>query len=84
VVNVGLKAGTNSIHGTAYAFGRTDGWDAKNYFDRASEGFPAFPLSLQQFGATAGGPIKKDKLFWFLSYEDQRYTTAGSLPQPRQ
>jgi len=79
VVNVGLKAGTNSIHGTAYAFGRTDGWDAKNYFDRASEGFPAFPLSLQQFGATAGGPIRKDKLFWFLSYEDQRYSTAGSF-----
>jgi len=79
VVNVGLKSGTNGVHGTAYAFGRTDGWDAKNYFDRASNGFPPAPLSLEQFGTTVGGPIKKDKLFWFLSYEDQRYTTAGSF-----
>jgi hypothetical protein len=79
VVNVGLKAGTNTIHGTAYAFGRTDSWDAKNYFDTASQGFPPFPLSLKQFGATAGGPLKKDKLFWFLAYESQLYDTAGSF-----
>jgi hypothetical protein len=79
VVNVGLKAGTNNIHGTAYAFGRTDSWDAKNYFDTASQGFPPFPLSLKQFGATAGGPLKKDKLFWFLAYESQLYDTAGSF-----
>ena len=37
VVNVGLKSGTNTIHGTAYAFGRTDAWDAKNYFNTRSE-----------------------------------------------
>jgi hypothetical protein len=79
VVNVGLKAGTNNIHGTAYAFGRTDAWDAKNYFDTTSNGFPPFPLSLKQFGATAGGPLKKDKLFWFLAYESQLYDTAGSF-----
>ena len=79
VVNVGLKAGTNTLHGTAYAFGRTDSWDAKNYFDTSSQGFPAFPLSLKQFGATAGGPLKKDKLFWFLAYESQLYDTAGSF-----
>jgi len=79
VVNVGLKAGTNTIHGTAYAFGRTDSWDAKNYFDTTANGFPPFPLSLKQFGATAGGPLKKDKLFWFLAYESQLYDTAGSF-----
>jgi hypothetical protein len=79
VVDVGLKAGTNSMHGTAYAFGRTDAWDAKNYFDTTANGFPPFPLSLQQFGATAGGPIKKDKIFWFLAYEGQRYDTDGSF-----
>src|SRR5712692_107037 len=44
VVNVGLKAGTNNLHGTAYAFGRTDAWDAKNYFDTTANGFPNFPL----------------------------------------
>ncbi|MFY9532293.1 MAG: TonB-dependent receptor [Candidatus Acidiferrales bacterium] len=79
VVNVGLKSGTNKIHGTAYAFGRTDAWDAKNYFDTTANGFPPFPLSLEQFGATAGGPIKKDKVFWFLAYEGQHYNTAGSF-----
>jgi hypothetical protein len=79
VVNVGLKAGTNELHGTAYAFGRTDSWDAKNYFDTAAQGFPPFPVSLKQFGATGGGAIKKDKLFYFLAYEGQRYETAGSF-----
>ncbi|HVS87046.1 MAG TPA: TonB-dependent receptor [Candidatus Acidoferrum sp.] len=79
VVNVGLKAGTNNLHGTAYAFGRTDAWDAKNYFDSTANGFPPFPLSLKQFGATAGGPLKKDKLFWFMAYESQLYDTAGSF-----
>ena len=79
VVNVGLKAGTNEIHGTAYAFGRTDAWDAKNYFDSTANGFPPFPLALKQFGATAGGPLKKDKVFWFLAYESQLYDTAGSF-----
>jgi Carboxypeptidase regulatory-like domain/TonB dependent receptor-like, beta-barrel len=79
VVNVGLKAGTNTLHGTAYAFGRTDSWDAKNYFDTTANGFPPFPLSLEQFGATGGGAIKKDKLFWFGAYEGQLYNTAGSF-----
>jgi Carboxypeptidase regulatory-like domain/TonB dependent receptor len=79
VVNVGLKAGTNNLHGTAYAFGRTDSWDAKNYFDTSANGFPPFPLSLEQFGATGGGAIKKDKLFWFAAYEGQLYNTAGSF-----
>jgi hypothetical protein len=79
VVNVGLKAGTNTLHGTAYAFGRTDVWDAKNYFDSSANGFPPFPLSLEQFGATGGGAVKKDKLFWFAAYEGQLYDTAGSF-----
>ena len=71
-VNVGLKSGTNTIHGTAFAFGRTDGWDARNYFnttDQKKEG-----IAMEQFGGTAGGPIVKDKLFWFGDYEGQRYT----------
>lgn len=71
-VNVGLKSGTNTIHGTAFAFGRTDAWDARNYFNttnQAKEG-----IAMQQFGGTAGGPIVKDKLFWFGDYEGQRYT----------
>ena len=69
-VNLGLKAGTNSIHGSAYAFGRDGSWDALNFFQ---PGPPvAVPsLSFEQYGATAGGPIKKDKIFWFVGYEAQ-------------
>jgi hypothetical protein len=68
VVNVGIKSGTNSIHGTAYAFGRDAGWDAANAFTATQT-----PLSLEQFGGTAGGRIIKDKLFWFAGYEGLRY-----------
>ena len=75
VVNVGIKSGTNSIHGSAYAYGRSDSFDARDYFSQPPA--PKPPLSLQQFGATVGGPIKKDKLFYFLSYEDQRYSVGN-------
>ncbi len=82
VVNVGVKSGTNSIHGTAYAFGRDTAFDARNFFDEASE--PGCPspcaktgVSLEQYGATVGGPIKKDKIFFFGGYEGQRYTVGS-------
>jgi hypothetical protein len=74
-VSVGLKSGTNSLHGTAYAFGRSDAFDALNYFDPMTQ-----PLTFQQFGATGGGPIVKDKLFFFLGYEGQRYTITTVQP----
>ena len=77
IVNVGIKSGTNSMHGTAYAYGRDGSFDARNYFNPAPA--PATPLDLEQFGATLGGPIKKDKLFYFLSYEDQRYSVGNPI-----
>ena len=72
IVNVGVKSGTNSIHGTAYAFGR-DGaaTDATNYFSGT-----VTPATLEQFGATAGGPVLKDKVFWFAGYEGLRLAVA--------
>ena len=73
VQNIGVKSGTNSLHGTAYAFGRDTPWDAANYFVGK-----AVPISLEQYGATAGGRIIKDKLFWFLGYEDLNYTVGDS------
>jgi outer membrane receptor protein involved in Fe transport len=76
-VTVGLKSGTNAIHGTAYAFGRSDRFDARNYFNPAPQ--PKTPLDFQQFGATGGGPIIKDKLFYFVGYEGQRYTVGNSF-----
>jgi Carboxypeptidase regulatory-like domain len=78
-VNLGLKAGTNSIHGSAYAFGRDGSWDALNFFQ---PGPPvAVPsLSFEQYGATAGGPIKKDKLFWFVGFEAQTLNLGITAP----
>jgi hypothetical protein len=77
VVNVSIKSGTNSIHGTAYAFGRTDSWDAKNYFTPPST--PNQPLDLEQWGGTVGGPIRKDKLFYFAAFERQHYSVGNTF-----
>jgi hypothetical protein len=77
-VNLGLKAGTNSLHGTAYAFGRDGAWDALNFFQDPTQAAP--PLSFEQYGASAGGPIKKDKLFWFAAYEAQLLNLGITTP----
>jgi len=76
-VTVGLKSGTNDIHGTAYAFGRSDSFDARNYFNPAPQ--PKTALDFKQFGATGGGAIIKDKLFYFVGYEGQRYSVGNSF-----
>jgi hypothetical protein len=73
-VNVGLKSGTNDIHGTANAFGRDTGLDAKNQFLGA---LPKALDNMEQFGATIGGPIKTNKLFYYAGYEGQRYAVGG-------
>jgi hypothetical protein len=75
VVNVGIKAGTNSIHGTAYAYGRDGAWDARNYFNPAPS--PVANVDVEQFGASVGGPIKKDKLFYFGNFEEQMYNVGN-------
>src|SRR5579862_6387880 len=77
VVNVGLKSGTNTVHGSAFAFGR-DGevFDARNYFNDAPA--PQTPRTLEQFGGSFGGAIVKDKAFYFGSYEGQRYDVGNS------
>jgi hypothetical protein len=76
IVNVGLKSGTNQLHGTAYDFERNNVFDARNYFDTTPN--PQTPLRLHQFGATVGGPILKDKLFFFAGYEGVRYLVGNS------
>ena len=83
IVNVGVKSGTNAYHGTAYAYGRDSSWDSLNYFLTAGQqpggmAAPNPPLNLEQFGATMGGPIIKDKLFFFGIFEDQRYLVGES------
>ncbi|HXM02109.1 MAG TPA: carboxypeptidase regulatory-like domain-containing protein, partial [Chthoniobacterales bacterium] len=65
---VTTKSGSNRLHGTAFEFLRNDELDARNYFDP-----PQKPIFIQnQFGATLGGPILKDKTFFFLSYQGER------------
>jgi hypothetical protein len=78
ITSVGLKSGTNDVHGTAYAFGRSDKFDARNYFDPV--GTDKTAVELEQFGATGGGHIIKDKLFYFGAFEAQRYTVGNALP----
>jgi hypothetical protein len=77
IVNVAIKSGTNGLHGSAYAFGRNTPFDARNYFNTV--GTPQTPTQLEQFGTTVGGPIVKDKIFFFGGYEGQRYTVGNSV-----
>src|SRR5579871_448661 len=70
VVNIVTKSGTNALHGTAFEYFRNDALDARNYFDTTS--VPKAPFHNNQFGGSVGGPIVKDKTFFFLDYEGQR------------
>src|SRR6202049_5170881 len=78
VINVGLKSGTNTIHGTAFAFGRSDKFDSAEYAFPGPA--PKSPAELEQWGGTVGGPIIKDKLFYFGAFERQTYNIAGNYP----
>jgi hypothetical protein len=77
VVNVGVKSGTNGLHGTAYAYGRDNSWDARNFWEQARD--PVAEHSLEQFGGSLGGPIRKDKLFFFGNFEQQRYIIGNPV-----
>src|ERR1051325_11473975 len=70
LINVATRTGTNQFHATAFAFGRRDRFDARNYF--APKDQPAPPLRQNQFGGTVGGPIVRNSTFFFASYEGQR------------
>jgi hypothetical protein len=70
VVNIVTKSGTNSIHGDFFEYFRNDALDARNYFDVSSAPKAAFHNN--QFGGSIGGPIIKDKTFFYLDYEGQR------------
>ena len=81
-VNVGIKSGTNTLHGSAYAFGRYTDWAARNFFDPAGDCANCkdkLPTELKQYGAVAGGAIKKDKLFYFGGYEGLRSFVGNAL-----
>lgn len=88
VVNIVTKSGTNQWHGTAAEYFRNDALDARNYFNPVTNADgtsnPKAPFHNNQFGASLGGPIIKDKTFFYLDYEGQRepvgVVTLASVP----
>ena len=70
IVNIVTKSGTNAFHGDLFEYFRNDALDARNYFDPTSS--PKAPFHNNQFGGSLGGPIVKDKTFFYLDYEGQR------------
>jgi len=79
IVSVVTKSGTNQFHGTAYDYLRNNYFDANTFFNNQQD-LPVSVLKRNQFGGTVGGPIKKDKLFFFFSYEGQRQTSLDTSP----
>jgi hypothetical protein len=75
VVNVLFKSGTNQFHGSGYEFYRNNAFDARNYFD----GPTTPPLHRNQFGGSLGGPILKDRAFFFINYEGLRLADAETF-----
>jgi len=74
-VSVVTKSGTNNFHGSMFEYFRNNKLDARNFFDRDFKS----PLRLNQFGASVGGPIIKDKLFIFGSYEGYRLRSGINI-----
>ena len=86
VVNASVKSGANTVNGSAFYFLRDESLDARGFFeDPDSE---KAPFHFQQFGATLGGPIRKDKTFFFIDYQGTRRssfnTAIYSVPTPAQ
>ena len=76
-VNQSSKSGTNSFHGTAYEFIRNTAVEAENLYTPTATPLPAPVLYRNQFGASIGGPIKKNKMFFFANYEGLRIAQSS-------
>ncbi|MGO9127112.1 MAG: TonB-dependent receptor domain-containing protein, partial [Terriglobales bacterium] len=76
-VNVVTKSGNNGFHGSAFEFLRNTALDAKNYYSLPTDKTPVFRQN--QFGGTFGGPIKKDRTFFFVDYQATRQTQAPTV-----
>ena len=73
-INVVTKAGTNGLHGNVFEFLRNTDFDAANYFDQGARG----PFQQNEFGGTVGGPIRKNKVFFFSDYQGNRNVVGKS------
>ena len=84
VINATIKSGSNSLHGSAFEFARNSALDTRQYFEQP--GTAKAPYSQHQFGGTIGGPILRNKLFYFVDYQGSRVSTSSidfsSVPQP--
>jgi hypothetical protein len=80
IVDVVTRGGTNTFHGAAYEFGRYNALGARDYFNTKANG-PQDPYVRNDFGASLGGPILKDRLFFFLNGEVQRFRTTRTADQ---
>ncbi len=83
-INITTRSGTDHPHGSLFEFVRNQAMDAKNYFVLPTQAAPE--LQRNQFGGSFGAPIKKDKLFFFFTYEglrlNQGQTGTGTVPTP--
>lgn len=82
VISVVTKSGTNQYHGSAFEFLRNDAFNANSFFNKV-QGLDRDVLKRNQYGGTFGGPIKKDRLFFFVGYQGQRLTSqqvSGDFP----
>ncbi len=81
-VNIVTKSGSNELHGSVYDYFRNNAMDARNYFNRV--GTPQAEFRFNDFGVNLGGPIQKNKTFFFINYEGSRQrvgiTGSGSVP----
>jgi hypothetical protein len=83
ITNLVTKSGTNQFHGSAWEFLRNEIFDANSFFanhvpDPADR--KRLPVRLNQFGASLGGPIRRDKVFFFASYQREKFLTSSPFP----
>ena len=87
VVTIVTKSGSNDLSGSAYEFHRNSGLDSRGFFAKRA-GLPPVDFRRNQFGATVGGPIRKDRTFFFAAYEGLRQnypqTLFSTVPTERQ
>ena len=84
IVNVATRSGANRLHGEAFDYYRDDRFDSRNFFnpptiDAAGNEAPKSPFNRKQFGFNLGGPIVKNRAFYFFSYEGLRHTQGVDL-----
>jgi hypothetical protein len=87
IVNLATRSGTNEFHGELFEFLRNNALDARNFFNTVAQG-PQAPFKRNEFGGDFGGPIVKNKIFFFLAYESirqhQSLTVTSTVPSQNQ